>query len=350
MYVVYYLVLNLVFIYIVLLVYFITNTKRRSHARRLIRITKKYNILFDDCSEENDYKLPSRKIKSLKRTTNLESFFAALYRMDKAKQTQIILNNNESIIRLIQSENNKTIHAYFAYMLKNIDLFEQRGGGYGSLMLQFLLENSIYARENALKAIYSFGDEKLVADAFRRLSSQNIPHNEKLLVDGLLMFKGDVESLVRLLMVQYDNLLECYQNSVINYLNFKSIDEYDERFIEHVSNDDISVDTVCCIIRKLNKHKSERNLSILLELIRRFKEGGHWEPVAIAVTGLGQYEDNAEVKELLKKAVVSRNWYIRKNAAASLAKIGVSEDDLNDIYSQNDRFANDAINYAVGRS
>ena len=163
------------------------------------------------------------------------------------------------------------------------------------------------------------------------------------------MFKGDVESLVRLLMVQYDNLLECYQNSVINYLNFKSIDEYDERFIERVSNDDISVDTVCCIIRKLNKHKSERNLSILLELIRRFKEGGNWEPVAIAVTGLGQYEDNAEVKELLKKAVVSRNWYIRKNAAASLAKIGVSEDDLNDIYSQNDRFANDAINYAVGR-
>ena len=65
--------------------------------------------------------------------------------------------------------------------------------------------------------------------------------------------------------------------------------------------------------------------------------------------GLGYYDDNDEVKDLLKKAVVSRNWYIRKNAAESLAQIGITDDDLNDIYSQNDKYANDAIKYAVGR-
>ena len=349
MYMVYYLIFNLVFVCLVLFIYLLTNDMRKTHARHLMKITKKFKILLDNCSEENDYRVPSRKIKSLKRTINLESFFAALKRMDKDKQTHIIFNNKESIIRLVQNENNKTIHAYFAYMLKDVDLFEQRGGGYGPLMLQFLFENSIYARENALKAIYSFGDEKLVADAFRKLSSQGIPHNEKLVSDGLLMFKGDVPALAKLLMVQYDSLLECYKNSLINYLNYKTIDDYDGRLIEDVSRDDISVDTACCIIRKLNKKKSERNLSILLELIRRFKEGGDWEPVSIAVKGLGYYDDNDEVKDLLKKAVVSRNWYIRKNAAESLAQIGITDEDLNEIYSQNDKYVNDAINYAVGR-
>lgn len=75
-----------------------------------------------------------------------------------------------------------------------------------------------------------------------------------------------------------------------------------------------------CITRNINKTKSEKNLEFLIDLIKRFSEKDIWEPVAIAVTGLARYGEYPEVKELLKKKVISRNWYIRKNAATSLAK------------------------------
>ena len=75
-----------------------------------------------------------------------------------------------------------------------------------------------------------------------------------------------------------------------------------------------------CITRNINKTKSEKNLEFLIDLIKRFSEKDIWEPVAIAVTGLAGYGEYPEVKELLKKKAISRNWYIRKNAATSLAK------------------------------
>ena len=350
MVVVYYLILNLVVVYMVLLIYIITNIKRRSHTLRVNRITKKFKVLFDKCEEIDDYHLSDKFIKSLKKTIRLEAFFDAINELENEQRTRVMLDNNEAILRLISREKNKIIHAYFAYMLQNVDLSEEKGDGYGPLMLELLNDNSIYTRENALKAIYSFKNAKLVADSLIKLTNLDIPHNDKLLADGMLTFDGDVKQLADLLMLKYEDLLECYRNALINFLNYKSINDYDDLLIEDAQRENVSVDTICCIIRKINKSKSEKNLEFLMNLIKRFKEGNIWEPVAIAVAGLANYGEYPEVKELLKKEVISRNWYIRKNAANSLATIGLSDDDLEEIYSQNDRFANDAIKYAMGRA
>ena len=349
MIVLYYLCLNLAFIYVVLFVYLFTNTKRKTHSRILTRSIWKFNRVLDRCESSGDYHLPKRTIRGLKHTTKLEAFFQSCKRLGSEKRARLFIENRDAIIGLMQREKHKTIHAFFAYMMKDIDLSKEQGGGYGDLMLSFLTENSVYTRENALKAIYSFGDVKLVSDAFVTLSRKRISHNEKLLMDGLLAFHGDSDALARRLMLFYDNLLECYQNALINYLNYKSIDIYDEKFLLYARMSKVSVDTTCCIIRKLNKQKSERNLDLLKDLINRYDEQSHWEPVAIAVAGLGRYGDNEEVRAILKDEIVSQNWFIRRNAAASLVSIGVTESDLEDIYQRNDRFATDAIKYAMGR-
>ena len=350
MFILFYFFANLFVVFVSLLVYYATSSARKTHPRRLAKATERFSVLFRACKEGDDYHLPKREVNRLRHPLFLEAFYNACILLDDDQRQRVLLENQKPIIELQQQEKNPTIHAYFAYLLRDLRLSRENGGKYGSLMLRFLDDSSIYARENALKAIYSFGDAFLVENAFRNLSARGISHNEKLITDGLLTFPGDEMQLVELLMPHYDDLLECYRNSLINYMSYKAIDAYDDRLITDARKEDTSVDTVCAIIRKVNKSPSEKHLQLLEELIERYKDGDTWEPVAIAVTGLGHYLGNGKVKELLKNTLLSHNWYIRKNSAVSLVSIGISQEDLNEILDQHDQYAADAINYELGRA
>ena len=312
-------------------------------------MTGRYASAIAKCESSGNYRLPDRTLKGLRHNIGIEAFFKSLKHFDISLQQQMMLKNSDRIISLMNKEKQPTVHAYFAYMLKGIGITGTNGGGYGTLMLRFLDDRSVFARENALKCIYSFGDAVLVESAVTHLSERGIVHNEKLLVDGLLSFPGDRDRLSTLLMKHYDSMLECYRNSLINFLSFASINKYDDILIRRAIKPETSLDTICCITRKMNKTKSDRSLRYLLDTANRFSEGGDWEPAAIAVTGLAKYPEVAIVKETLKKEVVSRNWYIRKNSAESLALIGITDKDLADIEARNDRYANEAVRYALMR-
>jgi hypothetical protein len=132
-------------------------------------------------------------------------------------------------------------------------------------------------------------------------------------------------------------------------MGHSSVDRYDEELMEMALGEDVTTDTLCCIIRKIAKVPSERNLRFLEELLERYREDDEWEPVAVAVGGLGRYEGNDEVRELLKSTLASHDYYVRKNSAASLVAVGIDQGDVEDVYELKDRFAADAINYAIWR-
>ena len=349
MFLFYYISLNLVVVLFALLLCSVAETQRRTHAHRLDMACRKYAAVFGKCTSSGDYRLPDPAVRRLKHNIGMEAFFKELNKLEADTRRSMMLTNSDKMIKLMKKEKNATVHAYFAYMLKGIHIVAPGGGGYGMLMLKFLEDRSVFARENALKSIYSFGDERLVEEAFMAMSERGDVHNEKLLLDGLLSFPGDREKLATLLMKHYDNILECYRNSLINFLNLAGIDKYDDMLIKRAERAETSVDTVCCITRKMNKVQSDRNLRYLKGITNRFTEGGIWEPVSIAVMGLGSYPEDPEVKGILKKELLSRNWYIRNHSAESLASIGVTEEDLEEISATNDKFANDAIRYAIMR-
>ena len=349
MYIAIYLCALLCIVVIVICAYHVTNVRRNAHPYRLLKATKQFDALFEKCVASDDYVLPSRIVRSLRRTINLEAFSQACKELSPDECRRILLDNQQSIVDLQLREKSTIVHAYFAYLLRDLAPFNGDEGAYGSLMLRFLDDDSVYARENALRAIYSFGNARLVESALTSLSNRGVSHNQKLVSDGLLTFRGDEALLTELLMSHYDELLECYKNSLIDYLNHKEIDAYDERLIKDAKSGEASLDTECAIIRKINKVPSERNLAFVEDVVERYQDGDDWEPVAVAVAGLRHYGGNAEVKELLKDKVTSRNWYIRKNAAAALASIGLTKDDIDEIDAKDDRFAMDAIRYEQRR-
>lgn len=344
-----YILINLAAVLFTLLVCNIADTNRKTHALRLKRITARYSAALKKCKQTGDFRLPDRNIRGLKRYIGIEAFFEALKELDLEDKQRILLDNSNNIIRILNKEKQPTVHAYFSYMLKDMKIRGVNGGGYGTLMIKFLSDGSVFSRENALKSIYSFGDPEIVELAFTLLSARGIIHNEKLITDGLMTYPGDKEKLAARLMKHFDTLLECYRNSLINYMGLAGIEKYDDILIKRAIKPETSINTICCITRKMNRVKSSKSFRYLVDIERRFREGGDWEPVAIAVTGLAHFPEEKVAKDILKRELISRNWYIRKNSAESLAAIGVTEKDLEDIRASNDKYANEAIHYALTR-
>lgn len=344
-----YLCAILLVVVIALLVYYIINTRRNAHPHKLSRATDRYDTLLATCVASGDYCLPKRDIRCLGQTVNLEAFYRACKKLSPDERRRVLLDNQRPIIDVQLREKNTTIHAYFAYLMHDLGPFSGNEGGYGDLMTRFLDDNSIYTRENALKAMYSFGNANLVADALVSLSHRGVSHNQKLVADGLLTFHGDDALLAERLMGQYDELLECYRNALIDYLNRKGVDIYDNRLMQEARGANVSLDTTCAIIRKISKSPSEQNLQFLKEMVDRYQDGDDWEPVAIAATGLAHYNRSATAKDLLKNMVTSPNWYVRKNAAIALVQVGLTKEDIDEIHAKNDRYATNAIDYELGR-
>ena len=349
MYMVFYFTACLTAVLMMLFVYRLMDAERSSHPYRLERAIGRFDALFERSAATGDYRLPARASRSLRNPIRLEAFYNAAKRLADDRRQRVLLDNQEELIAQQLRTKDKTVHAFFAYALADLRLRPRRAGGYGALMFKFLDEKSVYVRENALKAIYSFGDASLVARSFVRLSERGISHNEKLLADGLLTFAGDADLLADALMERYGELLECYRNALIAFMGRRSIHRHDERLKEIALGEDVTIDTLCCIIRKIGKTQSECNLRFLEEVLEHHQEGDEWEPVAVVASGLGCYGGNDEVRGLLKSELTSRNYYVRKNAADALVSVGIDQGDVDDVYELHDRFAADAINYAVWR-
>lgn len=309
---------------------------------------KIWEKLHEKCSEKNDYNLKTHELKKLRKPQMLNAFYDFYFERPGEEFTKILSANREQMVKLGRSYKSPTVRAYYAYVLESFKIEDSAlNAGFTELMLEYILDNSVYARENALKALYSFGNAKKVSEAFLKLSENEIYHSEKLLVDGLLSFSGDFENLSYMLMEHFTELMECYQISVINYLSYKREYEYNAILIEYMERVECSVDIKCCILRILGKEKGEQNKKILMKSVEQYMDAAEWEIASVAAGELKWYDKDKQVEELLCQALASRNWYVRINSAKSLIKINASGDGIQKILSGEDKYAKDALMYAM---
>ena len=310
---------------------------------------KKYwEKIHERCRAKNDYSLKARELKKLKRPQMLNAFYDFYSERPREEFTKILSVNKRQFVKLGKNYRSTTVRAYFAHVLGAFKLEESAlNSGLTDLMLEYVLDDSVYARENALKALYSFGNARKVCAAFCSLSKKEIYHSEKLLVDGLLTFSGDFENLSYWLMKYFKELMECYQISVINYLSYKREYEYNDILIDYMDQEEASVDVKCCILRILGKEKGERNKKVLMKSVEQYLNATEWEIASVAAGALGGYDKDKKVEELLCHALTSRNWYVRINSAKSLIRISASDDSIQKILSGEDKYAKDALMYAM---
>lgn len=278
------------------------------------------------------------------------SFQQVLSELSPEDSKRLLELNKAGLLEIGKRQRSNTRRAYFAYMLSQTACIGNAiPYDYSELMLDYLKDRSIFVRENALKALYHFGHPEDLSRALIVLSITGKNHSVKLLADGMMSFTGDMAQLADVLMRDFDRYSDCYRTAVVNYLIHLDDHRFDRVLIRKLKLEEFSANTVCSILRLFGKDTTARNERVLIKYAKNFDDERKWEAAAVAVLSLGNFAPNEIVISVLEEALTSRNWYVRMNSAKSLCQLGLSQDELDKILSTEDRYAKDAINYAISK-
>lgn len=233
--------------------------------------------------------------------------------------------------------------AFFPYIIQKYQII--RGISMGLIvdtMLDLVKESNVYCRENALQALYSTGDCTCVLQALQILDRCGLPHNSKLLSDGLLRFAGDSEALIRAIWARFERFSVPMQVILLNYIRFASPAQSD-RMLALLSDQSQDDEIRFACIRYFARYRCEEALPLLQEMASRGDES-RWEYAAISSTALSSYPCEQTVA-ILKHNLYNKNWYVRFNASESLERLGYTYLDLIDVVESGDRYAREMLQY-----
>jgi hypothetical protein len=237
--------------------------------------------------------------------------------------------------------------AYFAYLMSRYKVCKDiEQDEIINSMLQLIDTKSAYCRENALKALYSFGNEKNVLSAIMLINKNEIFHHEKLLSDGLLSFEGDKARLGALLWEHFNEFNNDIQVSIVKFLHADS-DQFKEELYSLLIRQETNKEVKVAIIRYFGKYVYEPMYHFLHTTLTEASDD--WEIIAISATVIRAYPTPASI-EALKIAMHHSNWYIRFNAAETLNALRKNYNELASIYNGTDRFARDMLLYQDQRT
>ncbi len=235
--------------------------------------------------------------------------------------------------------------AHFAYIIKKYDVINVHTcPNIAILMLDMVQSPNLYCRQNALEVLYSLGDIDTVITAVQHVCDGQHFHHEKMLVDGLLTFHGDLNKLISRMMAIRKEQTELLQHVILNTALYGS-NRYCEEFLSILQNKQEPDELRFIALRYLGKNKyppSEQTLQMFLQ----HQEKQRWEYIAIAASALGSYQSDENIL-LLKNCLSNPNWYVRHNAAVSLEKYHLPYLELATVYEETDRYAREILRYRI---
>lgn len=318
--------------------------KRKRRLNRWRIILKKH--------ENGDGSVPTGILRLLLNPENLAAFADASFEsVENLSSAFGILYKNERYICSLFGGASNDLKCFFAYTLSTFQITDKEHNSfYKKTMLSYLSKDSVFLRQNALLAIYSFGTESYVVDAFHIIGQKHLYHNERLISDGLLTFTGDKISLSRSLINVFDTFDKHIQIAIINFLRYTGIHDYDKRFIEIAKDSNADVDIRCASIRLFSKKTGPKTTRNLIYIIEDSYDSDVWEPACVAASAIGNIDDHDENKDAINcllKSIHSKWWYVRINSAKSLSKLRITKSQIKALELQNDAYAMEELCYAL---
>jgi hypothetical protein len=213
----------------------------------------------------------------------------------------------------------------------------------GEVMLAYLKFDSIYTRQNTLKALISFGNEEKVLLALKIIDRRKLYIHGKLLTNMLIEFTGDHENLTRILYDNLDGFSDEIKLVILNYIRFVS-SSYNEEMLGILKDESVNKELHFSAIRYFGRHAYKPSLPLLINFVKNSED--NWEYAAISAVSLGSYREQESI-DALKQALKSTNWHVRYNAAKSLKSLGVEYLNLIDIINGYDKYAREMLMYRI---
>lgn len=233
--------------------------------------------------------------------------------------------------------------AYFAWFLAKHKMNQRMElDAVQDILVDYMNQDSLYCRVNAFHALCELGNSRYVTKALSVLDRNQKFFHDKLLTDSLLAFTGSRRELAQALLEQFDSFSAQTRLAVLNYVRFSSGD-YCEWVLGILNDPAEDKELRLSAIRYFGRYVYPPAKPVLLELASD-NDPLHWEYVAVSATALAAYEGE-DVVDTLIGTIYSSNWYVRNNAADSLAARGLEYDDLAEVVGGGDRFVREIMLY-----
>lgn len=287
--------------------------------------------------------------RKLLRVSKLRAFAQALGELEK-ESTELfkayLVEIEPVFLRLSQSyvrrENIQA--AYFVYLLSRYMPWSTAREELARETLKYVRRDSLYCRQNALKALYRFGTPENVTEAVKIIDGSKGFFHEKILTEGLLSYEGDHERLIALLWEAFDGLSNGTRHSVLNYIRFQTGD-YQKEMYQILESPDMDKELKLAAVRYFGKYPYEPARRRLIQMVQD-RRPEYWEYAAVAASSLAVYQGE-ETVDALKEALCSANWYVRYNASASLDIRTLDYEDLIEAVNGKDRYAREMMMYRL---
>lgn len=348
MFVVIYIVFYLFLILVMLGVHFLVTKKMNQYDMDVEIGTYKWAEYINVTSNSGNYVFKPYIINRLRKPSELKAFFIELDKRPQEEKHLILVNNRQEIVKCIKKSKNNTLMAYFVYLISQSNIEDKDElQELKDFCMELIKGKSVFVRENALKAIYSFKNPMFVNDALRWISDNGIYHNRKLIIDGLNSYAGDKDELCRVLYGSIEAFSDRYKKCMVMFFSLCKWQKASEKLIQMYEEDSISVDTRCSIVRYFGQVLPDESKDMLLNTLDKYSVSDDVSPAIVASSFLDHYEGDTHVIDALLKHVGSSNWYVRMNCAKALVKCKISEMQLNAILNGNDKYAKDALEYML---
>lgn len=312
------------------------------------KVNKLQSIMYNKLS--NDKGMDEEDIEQIKKISSTKLGLRAFYLAykDYINDNGYDFTIKEYINRIISYEKirknsivrDKYKKSYILYLLSEFRIDTEKTR---QISLESLQDDSIYIRNNSLKLIQNIGDVELALQAINIINNTEKYFNEKILLDFLDNFKGDIDILDKKLLDTLDNYNIKLKTKIIEHYSNRKNDSLEIRdsMLNYISTSD-DKDVIISSTRYFKRVIDNRVANILNKNLKN----EHWEVRAISAKVICKYP-NKKAIDILKQTIGDNNYFVRYNSAFSLISMEEKDQIMEELLNHHDRFAKDILAYVM---
>ncbi len=245
--------------------------------------------------------------------------------------------NNNRIVR------NKYRKSYILYLCAEYYMNSEEVTKFA---IESLHDPSLYVRNNALRVLRNTGEVDNLIKAYQRISQGQMYFNDKVIVDYMDSFRGDMQELNKALARNLITFSPKIQRDIIEHFTNCHISKYANEILSLIETSR-DMEIIIAGIRYFGVvHKQEAYSFI----VHQFKSE-NYEIRAVCARAIGLYPCEKTI-ELLHEYIKDTNWFVRYNCAFTLFQLEEEnifhkDSSIGKVLSEEDMFARDIMIYTL---
>ncbi len=237
-----------------------------------------------------------------------------------------------------------------SYRLMLLGEFRQDLEEVNLYLLKFLDDESFDVRTNALRALSLIGNSAYYNQGLLLTCSSGKYYNSRHITDTAGSFEGNREELKRLMLDSFYGSTDTYRYQVITYLAGNADGETTDFILDCLSQQPDNKEIIIAGLRYFLAYGyDERIKDYVWNLLQ--DEDAQIRAVLVKLAPIYFDRDWNIIRRLLKQEFLgSRDWYVRRNSAAALVRMGLEAEVLERLMPTEDNYAREALVYAMSEA